>query len=298
MSPAHPIFQGSLVALPTPFSGERLDLESMLHLIEHQVQARSDGLVIAGSTGEGVTLTQRERLTLFEYCAGVAGGRIAVIAGIGGSATREALELAVGAERAGVQALLVTTPAYNRPGQLGLERHFEAVAKATDLPIALYNIPDRTGVDLLPESVGRLVERCPNIVAIKEASNSLERLKELIELEQLAVLTGDDHLILEALDLGVAGIVGVVANLAPDRVLEILRKHASAPAEAKAICNSLRPLIEALHCESNPGPLKHALECMGWMQADLRLPLVPVSRTSAKLIHGALVSADLLEHLG
>lgn len=298
MIPRHPIFQGSLVALPTPFSGERLDLGSMLQLIEHQIGARSQGVVIAGSTGEGATLTRRERLTLFEYCAGVAGGRIAVIAGIGGSATRDAVELAVGAERAGVQGLLVTTPAYNRPSPLGLERHFEAVAKASVLPMALYNIPARTGVDLLPESVGRLAESCPTIVAIKEASNSLERLRDLLALDQLAVLTGDDHLILEALQLGVAGVVGVVANLAPDRVLEILRKHQSAPSEAQAIGNSLRPLIEALHCESNPGPLKHALESLGWMQADLRLPLVPVSRTHAKQIYEALIRAELFEPLG
>lgn len=295
MTPIHPIFHGSIVALPTPFVGESLDLPTLLHLIQRQVEARSNALVIAGSTGEGIALSISERLALFEYCAGAAGHHIPIIAGIGCSATRDAVELASGAESAGVQALLVTTPAYNRPSALGLERHFEAVAKGTSLPIALYNIPARTGVDLVPESVARLAESHTNIVAIKEASDSIERLGELLALKTIAVLTGDDNLILDALGLGVAGVVGVVANLVPGLVSQIVRDHEIDPVGALAIAESIQPLIAALNCDSNPAPLKHALECLGLMQADMRLPLVPVSGTNGKLIHDALIASDLLE---
>jgi 4-hydroxy-tetrahydrodipicolinate synthase len=293
--PEHPIFHGSIVALPTPFVGEQLDLPNMLHLVERQIQARTNALVIAGSTGEGVALDMQERLALFEYSAGVAGLQIPIIASIGCSATRDAVRLAQAAEAAGVQALLVTTPAYNRPGQLGLERHFGAVAQATDLPIALYNIPGRTGVDLLPESVGRLVEQHANIVAIKEASDSIERLGELLALQSIAVLTGDDHLMLEALELGVQGVVGVVGNLVPSLVKQLIRQHKSDPDSSQTIAKALEPLIKALHSESNPAPLKYALECLGVMQSDLRLPLVPISSTNAKLIHSALIQTELLE---
>ncbi len=295
MNPSPSIFCGSIAALPTPFVRDRLDLPTLNHLIERQIEGRSSGLVIAGSTGEGITLSVRERLGLFEYAAGAAGGRIPVIASIGCSATADAMRLTEAAEGTGVQAIMLTTPAYNRPNALGLERHFAAVASATTLPVALYNVPARTGVDLLPESVARIQEQCANVVAIKEASNSLERLEELLALDGLSVLTGDDHLILEALALGVAGVVGVLANLVPKQIAQVVRQHASHGAECQSIMAQLAPLVAALHADTNPAPVKHALECLGVMQSDLRLPLVPVSGTIAKQIHAALVQAQLLE---
>ncbi len=292
----HPVFRGSIVALPTPFRADdeanAIDFGALNALIERQIEAGTDGLVLGGSTGESTALTDRERLALFEYAVGAARRRVPVIAGVGLPGTRAAAQLALDAERVGVDALLVTTPAYSRPTQEGLRRHFAAIARATTLPISLYNIPGRTCVDLEPESVALLAEAHANIVAIKEASDSLDRLRVLIELGCVEVLCGDDRWIPDALELGAAGAVSVVANVAPRRVAELVHAFDAGAnrAQAPELVESLAPLIRVLGIETNPGPLKAALALLGLGNGTLRLPLVTASAENQLRIRDVIVT--------
>lgn len=287
-------FRGSLVALPTPFRDGRVDFPGLRRLIEHQLAGGTDGLVAAGSTGEGVTLTTRERLSVIEFCAGTADGRVPVIAGVGASDTRVACELALGAERAGADGLLVSTPAYNKPQQRGLVAHFGAIASASPLPLVLYNIPGRTGVDLLPATVAAIARANRNVVAIKEAGTSLERVRELVALGLVDVLAGEDAWITDAIHLGAVGIVGVVANVAPKLVAELVHGVlAGDEARAPALGEKLAPLVGALFLETNPTPLKAALEMLGLCTGEVRLPLVPVEESTRVQVRAALKQAGL-----
>jgi 4-hydroxy-tetrahydrodipicolinate synthase len=288
-------FRGSLVALPTPFRDGRVDFGGLRRLIEFQLEGGSDGLVVAGSTGEGATLTTRERLSVIEFCAGTNDGRVPVIAGVGASDTRVACELALGAERAGANGLLVSTPAYNKPQQRGLVAHFGAVACSSTLPLVLYNIPSRTGVDLLPATVQTIVSQHANVIAIKEAGTSLERVKEIVALETVDVLAGEDAWITDALHLGAIGVVGVVANVVPKLVAALVHGLlAGDEKRAPALSEALAPLVTALFAETNPAPLKAALEMMGLCGGELRLPLVPIEDGTRSKLRAALVRASVL----
>ncbi len=294
----HPIFGGSITALPTPFRGDgpgRIDHGALLKLAERQIAGGTDGLVIGGSTGEATSLTADERRGLFEFTAGVVRDRVPVIAGVGASDTRTACELAVAAQLAGVHGLLVATPAYSRPTQEGLVQHFSAVARVTDLPIALYNIPGRTAVDLLPETAARVAGAHDNVVAIKESSDSLERLRALLDETELVVLCGEDRWIADALELGCGGTIAVVSNLAPAQVARLVHlfDQPTGHDEAPAILEQLSPLIRALSVESNPAPLKAALELLGLASGHLRLPLVPISEPSREKVLAALRGCGL-----
>ena len=283
-------FRGSLVALPTPFRDGRIDFPAFRRLIEVQLEGGSDGLVAAGSTGEAATLTTRERLSVIEFCAGSVDGRVPVLAGVGASDTRVAGELALGAERAGADGLLVSTPAYNKPQQRGLVAHFGAIADVSRLPLVLYNIPGRTGVDLLPATVQAIARAHPNVIAIKEAGTSLERVKELVALGAVDVLAGEDAWITDALHLGALGVVGVAANVAPRLVAELVHGVLEGHEEhAPALAEKLAPLITALFAETNPAPLKAALEMMNLCSCELRLPLVTVEDGTRRSLRTALV---------
>jgi 4-hydroxy-tetrahydrodipicolinate synthase len=288
-------FHGSLVALPTPFRDGRVDYPALRRLIEFQLEGGSDGLVAAGSTGEAATLTTRERLSVIEFCAGSADGRVPVLAGVGASDTRVACELALGAERAGADGLLVATPAYNKPQQRGLVAHFGAVADVSKLPLALYNIPGRTGVDLLPATVQAIARAHPNVIAIKEAGTSLERVKELVALDAVDVLAGEDAWITDALHMGALGVVGVAANVAPKLVAELV--HGLQKGDEKhtpGLAERLAPLIAALFAETNPAPLKAALEMMNLCGGELRLPLVPIESGTRSKLRAALIGVGAL----
>jgi len=292
----HSPFAGSLVALPTPFRGEHVDFAALQRLVEFQIEQGTDGLVAAGSTGEGVALGHAERLSVIEFCAGAAAGHVPVIAGVGGSDTRGVCELGRAAEQAGASGLLCSTPPYNRPPQRGLEQHFGALASCTHLPVVLYNIPSRTGVDLLPATVGTLAARHANVVAIKEAGTSLERVKQLVALDQVDVLIGEDTWIVDGLQLGAAGVIGVVANVAPRQVAELVNGLLAGETErAPAQVEALAPLIAALFLESNPAPLKAALEILGLCSGELRLPLVPIEDGTRAALRAALRHAGLIE---
>ena len=291
-------FAGSIVALPTPFverSPEHVDFEALRRLIEFQLEGGSDGLVVCGSTGESASLLPTERLALAEFAAGLVRGRVPLFVGVGSGDTRSSLELAKGAERAGADGLLVVTPAYVRPTQRGLARHLGAIADSVSIPVLLYNIPSRTCVDLLPETVADLARRQTNIVAIKEASGSLARIRELVALETIDVLAGEDDAIADCMALGAVGVVSVVANLVPGHVRALVRsaKPPGDPALVGSLVEKLNPLVQALFAESNPTPLKAAMALLGWCSGELRSPLVPLSPEHRPALERALASLGL-----
>lgn len=287
-------YRGSFTALPTPFRDGAVDFAALQRLVDFQLENGTDGLVAAGSTGEGVTLAPHERLAVIEFCVGAARGRAPVIAGVGSSDTRVACELARAATRAGAHGLLVSTPAYNKPQQRGLVAHFGAVARASTLPVVLYNIPGRTGVDLLPATVATLASEHANVVAIKEAGTSLARVKELVALDAVDVLLGEDAWIADGIPLGAVGVVGVASNVVPALVKalvqDLLRGNTR---QAPAHVERLAPLVAALFVEPNPAPLKHALATMGLCRNELRLPLVPVEAATAERLQAALQVAGV-----
>ncbi|MEW6073634.1 MAG: 4-hydroxy-tetrahydrodipicolinate synthase [Planctomycetota bacterium] len=288
-------FEGSYVALPTPFAGGRLDFPAFLRLIEHQIEGGTEGLVIAGTTGESATLTCDERVALIEYGVHVARGRVPVLAGVGTNDTATTCRYATAAQAAGADGLLAVTPYYNRPTPRGLVEHYEALARTTSLPVVLYNVPSRTGVDLRPETVAKIAERCPTVVAIKEASGSLERIAALIEQGAVDVLSGEDSLAADSILRGAKGVIGVVANVAPAMMAALVRacRPGGDRESAPTLVEKLRPLFPALFLETNPAPVKAALEHLGLCRGELRLPLVPVEPETREKIVRALAAAGI-----
>jgi 4-hydroxy-tetrahydrodipicolinate synthase len=273
-----------------------LDLAGLAELIERHLVAGSDGLVVAGTSGESATLDDDERRGVIEAAVEVAGGRLPVIAGTGTNSTRKSIELTRFAERAGADGVLCVTPYYNRPTQRGLELHFAAIAEATGLPVVLYNVPARTGCDLKPETVAAIRAACPNVVAIKEASGSTGRAREIVAGGHVALLAGEDSLIAELMALGAVGVIGVVANVAPAEVAELCRVSAPGgdPARAAELDAWLSPLVRDLFLETNPVPMKAALAEMGWIRSDeVRLPLAPLSPGSRARLRATLREAGL-----
>ena len=284
-------FRGSLVALPTPFRGDGLDMEAFLGLVRRQVAAGTDGLVVCGTTGETPTLDSDERTALVAACVAEVNGAVAVLAGAGTNSTRGTRAEAVRMARAGADGLLVVTPYYNRPSQEGLQAHYAAVADATDLPVVLYNVPARTGVDLLPDTVARIAADRPSVVGIKEATPSLARLRDLLAIDGLDVLCGDDGVALEALELGVAGWVGVVGNLVPAEAAAAIRGGAE---ERRRIGEGLAPLLEVLALGTNPVAVKEALERQGLAPGEVRAPLCRMARADQERVEALLEVAGLL----
>jgi len=268
-------FQGSLVALATPFRDGELDLQAFRGLIDWHASSGTDGLVVAGTTGEGATLTEEERERVFVAAVEGARGRMPVIAGVGTNSTRTTVEYARAAERCGVDGLLVVTPYYNKPTPRGLVLHFGAVAEAVRLPIVLYNVPSRTGVDMSVAVVVEVSKRFDHVVAVKEALPSIDKVKRLVAESPAAVLCGEDAAIADFMGHGAVGIVGVVNNVAPVEVSELVR--VSVPGgdsvRAAALVERLAPLVRDLFIESNPGPVKAALAWLGRCREEVRLPL-------------------------
>ena len=283
-------FHGSLVALPTFFQGGELDLDTLGRVIDWHAAEKSAGLVVLGTTGEAATQSDAERAEVLEFALERAAGRLPVIAGTGSNCTRRTLEHTRAAEAAGADGALVVTPYYNRPTQAGLIAHYRAVAEATSLPLALYNVPARTGCDLLPATVAAIAAACPNVVAIKEASSSPERAIELLEDGALALLIGEDALLGELARRGAAGAISVLANVVPSSVAELLREAAPGGNAARAheLDERLAPLTRALFVETNPAPVKAALEMLGYGTGEVRLPLVPLSEAGRRHLAAAL----------
>ena len=287
-------FRGSFVALPTPFVGETVDHAAFERLVDEQACRRSDGLVVCGTTGEASTLTDVERADLVRTAVAAAAGRLPVIAGIGTNCTRTSIELARTAEHAGADGLLVVTPYYNRPSQRGLAAHYGAIADAVPLPLVLYNVPSRTGVDLEPSTVRAIAKAHANVVAIKEASHSPERVVELVGQTPVDVLCGEDACIAPFVHAGAVGAIGVVANLMPETVRELVHSAAMAEtARAEELAQELAPLIEALFRETNPVPLKAALELTGRASSAVRLPLVALGDVEKERLRRDLIDCGL-----
>lgn len=289
-------FRGSYVALPTPFRDGEVDFEALARLIEFHVEHGTDGLLAAGTSGETATLSEYERRSVIEAVIEGSNGRLPVLAGIGTNSTRTTVELAGFAEAAGADGLLAVTPYYNRPTQRGLFAHFAELAESVELPIVLYNVPSRTGVDLKPETVARLRTECEPVVAIKEATGSLGRAKEIAASSDIALFAGEDALIADFMALGGLGVIGVVNNVAPSAVAELCRVAAPGGDAARTAELSawLAPLVRDLFIETNPVPLKAALEALLLCSSEVRLPLVDLEPQHRERLHATLREAGLL----
>jgi 4-hydroxy-tetrahydrodipicolinate synthase len=289
-------FRGSYVALPTPFRQGELDLAGLNSLIEFHVAKGSDGLVIAGTSGEAATLSDYERRTVIHAAIEQARGRLPVIAGIGTNSTRVSVDYARFAADARADGLLAVTPYYNKPSPRGMLLHYGAIAEATPLPVILYNVPSRTGVDLKPETVAELRTRHPSIVAIKEASGSLGRARELLGGSDIALIAGEDALIADFMGLGAAGVIGVVGNIAPREVAELCRVAAPGgnPIRTAELVAWLAPLVRDLFIESNPVPLKTALAAMRLCAGEVRAPLAALEDKNRERLMGTLHETGLI----
>lgn len=282
--------EGCLTALVTPMRNGRVDFEALARLVEWQIEEGVDGIVSVGTTGESATLDVDEHVAVIAATVRAAKGRVPVIAGAGGNATSEALALTRASEDAGADGLLHVTPYYNRPSQEGLFRHFEAVAKATRLPVVLYNVPTRTGCDLGTDTVVRLSE-LDNVVAIKDATGNLVRGTDLIARvgHRMSVLSGDDGTAFPLYACGGRGVISVVSNVAPRAMSDMWDAVVEGDwARARARHHELRVLIQMLFSEPSPAPTKAALSLMGRCSAELRLPLVEASERLVGELRGEL----------
>jgi 4-hydroxy-tetrahydrodipicolinate synthase len=277
------MFRGTFTALVTPFRDGGIDVSALEDLIEKQIAAGITGIVAIGTTGESPTLSHEEREQVIRVAVGKANKRCLVLAGTGSNATQHAIGDTKLAEKLGVDAALLVAPYYNKPSQEGLFRHFKAIADATSLPIMLYNIPGRCGVDIAPETVARLAKECRNIVSIKEASGSVERVGELRRRlpDAFTILSGDDSLTLPFMAVGAAGVVSVASNLFPSEVCALARACESGDLKsAETLHRKLLPLFKDLFIEPNPVPVKTALGWRGAMSPEVRLPLCEMSEAN------------------
>ncbi len=289
--------QGTYPALVTPFVGGELDEEALRALVEHVIEGGVEGLMPCGTTGESVTLSEREHARVVSIVVEQARGRVPVLAGAGTASTRHTIELAQQAREAGADGLLLVCPYYNRPTQAGLEAHFRAVLEAVPLPSVLYNIPGRTGVDLSVDTLARLAD-VPAIVGIKEATGNVLRAQQILSRlgDRFAVLSGDDALTLPVLSVGGAGVVSVTANLLPRATSDVCRAFFAGDVErARALHLGLLPVHEAMFLESNPGPLKAALADAGRLTPEVRLPLSWPTEATRERLRAALAASGLNE---
>ena len=277
------MFKGTFTALVTPFRNGAIDFAALEKLIEAQIAGGVSGVVAVGTTGESPTLTHDEKHEVIERTIKIAKGRCQVIAGTGSNSTRDSIDATKFAEKAGADGVLLVAPYYNKPSQEGLFRHFKSIADAAKLPIILYNIPGRCGVDILPETVVRLAESCRNIVSIKEASGSVERVAELRRRlpTKFTILSGDDGLTLPFMSVGAVGVVSVASNLFPAELCALVRAcEAGDFKAAESLQRRMGPLFKDLFIEPNPVPAKTALAWRGAMSAEVRLPLCEMSETN------------------
>jgi 4-hydroxy-tetrahydrodipicolinate synthase len=285
------MFAGSMVALVTPFKNGQVDEPALRALASWQIENGTDALVPCGTTGEGATLTAEEHVQVVRACVEEARGRVPVIAGCGTNDTRRTIETVQRAREAKADAALIVTPYYNKPTPEGLFRHFEAVAKGGGLPVVLYNVPSRTSVDMLADTVARCA-KVPGIVAVKEASGSIVRIAEIRAAgvpDDFAILSGDDMFTLPTLSMGGHGIISVVANIAPARMARLVDAFNQGDLRtAQAEQTKFSNLVRAMFCETNPLPVKYALSKMGRIGPELRLPLVPISEAGARKVDEAM----------
>ena len=281
-------FQGSMVALVTPFREGRVDQPALKGLLDFHLKKGTDVLIPCGTTGESATLSHEEQKRIMSFVVEYVDGRVPVICGAGSNNTTEALGLVQHAKRVKADGVLVVTPYYNKPTQEGLYKHYELLARKGDIPMVLYNVPGRTGIFLKAETVARL-SKIPNIVAVKEASGSLDQVDQILQLCDITVLSGDDGLTLPMIAVGAKGVISVTANVVPRLMRDMV--HAALKGDmtkARRIHQKLHPLSKALFMESNPIPVKTALAMMKKVRPEFRLPLCPMGSDNQKKLRSTL----------
>lgn len=285
---------GSIVALVTPMTEtQEVDFSALASLVDWHIAQKTQGFAVLGTTGEAATVSASERAQIVGQVVKQVAGRVPVLVGSGTNSTRTTIEMSQQAAAAKADAVLVVTPYYNKPTQEGLFQHYCAVAKAVDLPIVLYNVPSRTAVDLLPETVARLAA-VPNVVAIKDATADLGRVKQLAD-SGLSVLSGDDASALQCVQAGGHGVISVAANIEPAVISEMISAARRGDnARATELHSSLEALYQALFIESNPIPVKFLLQQMGQIESGIRLPLTPLSHSAQVELQALLPQTDLV----
>lgn len=286
-------FAGTHTALVTPFRDGAFDAGAFRALIEAQIAGGVEGIVPVGTTGESPTLTHEEHTEVIRVAIETAKGRCLVIAGTGSNSTSEAIALTVEAEKLGADAALLVAPYYNKPSQEGLYRHFKAIAQAVKIPIVLYSIPGRCGIEIGVETVARLAQDCPNVTCIKEAGGSVERVNALRQAVPAAfeIVSGDDSLTLPFLSAGAVGVISVASNYLPREVSDLVRAWLGGRIqEASAAYHRLYPLFKDLFIEPNPVPVKYALSLRGVMTPEVRLPLCEMAPASEERLRKTLAA--------
>jgi 4-hydroxy-tetrahydrodipicolinate synthase len=290
------MFKGSIVAIVTPFKNNKLDEKALTDLIEWHISEGTNAIVPCGTTGESATLEYDEHYSVIEITIQTVNGRVPVIAGTGANSTDETVMMTEKARKLGADGALLVTPYYNKPTQDGLYRHYKTVAEKVNIPIVLYNVPGRTAVNLLPQTVARLAE-IDNIVAIKEATGDMRQVSEVLRLSgnRLTVLSGDDFTTLPLMALGGKGAISVSANIVPNDVSSMCRAFEDGDhEEAKRLHYKLEPLNKAMFIETNPIPVKSALSIMGKIQDELRLPLWPMSGENKEKLKKTLTNYGII----
>ncbi len=291
------IFKGCGTAIVTPFNKDGVDFNEFKKLIEFQIENKADSIIVCGTTGESSTMTQEERKQTIEFAVKTVNGRIPVIAGTGGNCTAQVIEFTKWAESIGVNGALIVTPYYNKTTQDGLVAHYTAIAKETSLPIILYSVPGRTGVNITPATCLKL-SKIENIVAIKEASGNLSQIAEIANLcgDNLNIYSGNDDQITPILSVGGIGVISVLSNLVPEYTHNIIENFFngnikdSIAAQIKAV-----PLVSALFCEVNPIPVKAALNMIGYNVGTPRLPLIEMSDNGKEKLKTELINFGLIK---
>ena len=292
------IFTGSGTAIVTPMNADgSVNYESFKNLIEFQIANQTDAIIVCGTTGEASTLTHEEHLDVIKYCVDVVNKRIPVIAGTGSNCTETAIYLSTEAEKAGADGLLVVSPYYNKATQNGLFAHFKAVADSVKIPVLLYNVQSRTGVNIAPTTVVRLCEACENIVGVKEASGNISQVAKIAALGKgkIDIYSGNDDQIIPIMSLGGKGVISVLSNVAPRQTHEICAKYLAGDVkEAAQMQLDAIDLIEALFCEVNPIPVKQALNLMGMEAGTLRLPLTEMEEATTARLKASMEAYGIL----
>jgi 4-hydroxy-tetrahydrodipicolinate synthase len=288
------MFKGSFVALVTPFKKGKVDEEKIGELLEFHIEKGTEGIVPCGCTGEAATLSYEEQKRTIKIVVERVNKRVPVIAGTGSNSTKEALDLTRYAKEAGADSALLITPYYNKPTPQGQYLHYKKIADEVSLPLILYNVPSRTGISMLPETVAKL-SKIDNVVAIKEASGNLDQVSKILNLCDITVLSGDDSLTLPILSVGGKGVISVVANIVPQDTVSLVSSFEEKNLEeAKEIHNRLFPLCKAMFIETNPIPIKTAMGILKMLEPEWRLPLTPMSEENIPKLRKALKNYGLI----
>ena len=293
-----PIFKGAGVAIVTPFTqDDKVNFEELGKMIDFQIAGGTDAIIICGTTGESSTLTHEEHDACIKFAVEHTAGRVPVIAGTGSNSTAEAIRLSTHAQNNGADALLLVTPYYNKATQKGLNQHYTAIANSVDLPIILYNVPSRTGVNILPQTAVTLAKNVKNIVAVKEASGNISQVAELAALADgcIDIYSGNDDQVVPLLSLGGVGVISVLSNVMPKLTHDMVMSYLNGDVKlSRQLQLSVMNLNKALFCEVNPIPVKEALNMMGWNAGAVRSPLCEMEPQHKELLRKELAAMKLI----